>query len=387
MNIDKKQIRQIYKEMIPIRRHIHSTPELSGFEFETKKQIDSYLEKWNIETIDLSMENASLGIVHGKSPGKTLAIRADIDALPILEKTEVDFASTNGAMHACGHDMHTAILLGTAKYIQSKQEDLKGSVKFIFQPDEEKNGGAEPMIQAGAMEGVDYVFGLHVNPNYPCGNIAFRKGFFNASVDDFTIRVKGKGGHGAHPHKSNDTVLASAHIITAIQSLISRRVSPLDPAVISVGTIHGGSKENILPSIVEMTGTLRAAREETRDYLFKEIKHLSSSIAKSMHMEIEFEVRYGFIPLVNHIEETTRLHSACLEVFEPDQVHWIPEASMGGDDFAYFLKEAPGTYYSLGIGREGVDNPPIHSEYFNPDEEAIYYGILSQIVAIQEFLG
>lgn len=386
MPIDRKKVKEIYQEMIPIRRQFHANPELSGAEFETTKKIRSLLKEWSIEMEEIGMKNGTVGFIEGLKPGKTLAIRADIDALPLVEKTNLSFASENGAMHACGHDIHTVILLGTAKYLKSIEKLLSGRVKFFFQPNEEKDGGARDMIEAGAMEGVDYVIGLHLDPAQKSGVLGFKKGFFNASVNNFTIRIKGLGGHGAHPETGLDPILASAHIITGLQSLISRRISPLDPAILNIGSIHGGSQPNIIPYEVEMSGTLRTSNEETREFLKNEIIHLVSYIGESMHMKTEVNIQDGYISLINDPIITQRLIEASASFFGYDNTISIHAPSMGADDFSYFLKEAPGTYYTLGCRREGTPFHPIHSEYFNPDERSIYYGILSQLAATFELL-
>lgn len=387
MKIDKDFLEDIYQDSLAIRRQLHSHPDLSGQEFRTKKYIDGLLLDMGVDLIDLGMEKASLGLIEGGRPGPCLAIRADTDALPIVEETGLAFAAKNGAMHACGHDLHMAILLGTAKYLMAHRQDLAGMVKLLFQPDEEKNGGAEDMVKAGAMEGVDLVVGLHVDPAYPTGTLTLKKGFLNASVDDFTIMVKGRGGHGAHPHLADDTILAAAHIITGIQSLISRRKSPLDPGLISIGSIHGGNKENILPSQVEIKGTLRAATEEIRQDLLRDLDFISSQIARSMHMETEFEIREGYIPLINDPGACQEIWEACRPYFGEDHLVWLDQGSMGADDFAYFLKEAPGAYYNIGVRGPGQEAQSLHTGTFNPDERAIYYGILSQLAIVQKFLG
>lgn len=387
MLFNLEKIENIYKEMIAFRRHLHKNPEASGLEIETTKNIRCLLREWGIEIQEIGMDNATVGLIEGPRIGKTLAIRADIDGLPLVEKTGLSYASTNGLMHACGHDIHTSILLGTAKYLKSIQDQIPGKVKFFFQPNEEQEGGAKDMIERGAMEGVDYVIGLHVDPDQKTGYLGFKEGFFNASVNNFTIKVRGRGGHGAHPNTALDPILASAHIITGLQSLLSRRISPLDPVVINIGSIHGGSKPNIIPQEVQMTGTLRCSNQETRNFLIKEINHLTRQMAESMHMKAEVDIKDGYIPLINDPSITKRLYNASIDYFGSDKILSIDTASMGADDFSYFLEEAPGTYYTLGCQGKDSSFHPIHSEYFNPDEESIYYGILSQLVATFELLN
>lgn len=386
--MNDKLIQKIYREMIPIRHELHQHPELSQNEVNTSKKISQLLRKWNIEQVP-SCQYGTIGLIKGAKDGKTIAIRADIDALPIAEKTTLSYASTNGAMHACGHDIHTATLLGTAKYFKTMEDELTGNVKCLFQPNEECSGGAKPMIEAGALKEpkVDYVIGLHTDPNYEVGHLAFKEGFLNAAVNNFKIILKSSGGHGGHPHLTKDPIVCAGQIIIALQTLVSRRTSPFDPAVISIGSIHGGSACNIIPSEVTMEGTIRSSNEMTRNMLIREFKKLVQSIADGMNIQADIHIEWSYISLNNDIEITKLAKNFTEEALGSKYIHELPHGSMGGDDFSYFSENIPGTFYNLGVSKNPTTASPLHSDTFIAEDEAIYYGIKSQVAIVLGLLN
>lgn len=375
----KEDINKIMPEVINIRRDIHMYPELGFQEFRTSQLIASYLENLGLDVRKNIAQTGVLGILRGKEEGKTILLRADIDALPLEELNDVSYKSKNrGIMHACGHDGHTAILLGTAKILAKYKDQIKGTVKFAFQPAEElPPGGAEPMIKEGILEDpyVDKVYALHLANHLQVGKIAIRKGFFCAQADAFTIKVKGRGGHGSAPDKCIDPIIISTHIVQALQEIPSREIDPHTPFVLSVCKIQSGNTFNVIPEDAEIEGTVRSFDKNLAEMVSKRIETISKNIAEAFRGEAEIEYQFGYPPGKNDEKEAEFVKKIAEEVVGKENVI-EDKPSMGGEDFSYFLEERPGAMFWLGSGNEekGI-NHPHHSPYFDFDESAMAIGI------------
>ncbi|TVR61399.1 MAG: amidohydrolase [Spirochaetaceae bacterium] len=374
--------------LVGIRRELHRTPELGNVEFETAARIELELNRLGVEYE--RTDTAIVGLIRGERPGRTVALRADIDALPINEQTGLSFASAiDGKMHACGHDAHTAILLGAARWFAEHRGELAGAVKLLFQPAEETVGGAEPMIARGCMENpsVDCVFGLHVMPYLPVGRIETRYGTLNGCSTSLTITVHGKGGHGAYPETGVDAVLVASHVVVALNNLVSRVVSPLESAVITVGTINGGTRSNIIADRVTMSATLRAANDELRDRLVEKVHRVVSGVTDAFGATGEVAVSYGYVALVNHAESVDLVTQTATELLGPDSVVWKDSPSMGVEDFSFFLLKTPGAFYHLGCATPGHEYAPLHSGRFVLNEACLPIGVAMQVALTLRALG
>ena len=373
---------ELYSEIVGIRREIHRHPELSFQEFRTTALIREHLQRLKLKIEHDFLETGVVALLEGsdRKPGRTLvALRADIDALPLQEKNRHDFCSVeNGKMHACGHDMHTAILLGTAAVLAEIRETLAGDVLFVFQPAEEKApGGARPLIEAGLFQHYkpSAIFGLHCFPQLQAGKIALREGSLMAAADELYITVHGEGGHASAPHKAADPVLAAAHIITSLQHLVSRVASPYDPAVVSISSINGGNATNVIPGKVSMSGTLRTMNEDLRILMQKRLRQTIEHIARGLGVEAELDIVNGYPVLVNHPETTRALRQAAIEYLGEDKVEEC-EPLMTAEDFSYYLQHCPGAFIQLGTGRKKPEKGnTLHSPFFNPDESSIVTGM------------
>lgn len=374
---------EIYPKVVQVRRHLHSHPELSGQEKNTAAFISDTLAKAGIEST-VTPENAVIANLHGSWPpqGKTVAIRADIDALPLEEQTGLAFASVfPGKMHGCGHDMHTAVLIGTAMLLSMKRSLLKGNVRFLFEPAEETVGGAKKLILDGALDSpkVSSLIGLHVNPALPSGTVGFVEGIMTAASCEFILHISGKGCHGAHPDQGSDPILAASSIITALQSIASRNIPPTAPAVVTVGSICGGTKGNLIPDNVLCKGIIRALTEQNRSFIKERVLSISSSISEAMGCTCQVLFADSYPALKNNDGLTEILSGVAVKLLGEDRVEISREASMGADDFAYFAKEVPSLYFDLGVGRDNpCHNFPLHSSKFNPEESAMKTGILME---------
>ncbi len=385
----KKRVEEIFDEIVEIRRDIHKHPELGLEEKRTSKLIKEFLNKYNIENYSCAGTGV-VGIIKGKKSGKTIGVRADMDALPIQEDTDLEFKSVyEGKMHACGHDAHTSILLGVGKILKEMEKELEGNVKLFFQPAEETVGGALPMIEEGCMKNpnVDYVIGLHVFTNLETGCIEVKYDKMNASTDEFIVRVKGQSGHGAYPHKSTDAIVISGHVITGLQTIISRNISPLDSVVFSIGTIKGGTGGNIIADKVEMTGTLRTLDEKQRKKAKKKISQIVKNVCKAYGGIGEVEFIEGYKALINNDDVVKIVENKAKEILGPDKVKVAKNPSMGAEDFSYFADEAKGAFFSLGCGnKEKNINYNVHHPKFQIEEECLKVGILIQIENTLELL-
>jgi amidohydrolase len=373
---------------IGLRRGFHRWPELSNQEYRTSIRIKQELENLGIET-EKVLDTGLVAIMNKNSNRKVVALRADMDALPIQEEVILPYASERkGVMHACGHDVHMAVLLGTAKVLNEIKEDINGTVKFIFQPAEETTGGAERMIKKGCLENpkVDYILGLHVKPDLPAGTLGLKYGKVHASSDMFRIVVKGKGSHGAYPELGIDAIVAASQIVTNAQSIVSRNVSPLNPAVITFGSFHGGNAMNIVSDRVILEGTLRALDKNTRDYLKTRLREVAKNTAKAAgaSADVEFSKGYSALTNDNFIVDMIKELGMCEAGI--DKIVELKEPSMGVEDFSFFLEKIPGAFFFLGSGYKGRENEGIHSGKFEVDEKCIKPGILIETLSVLKLL-
>ncbi len=378
LNTIKSLSEKYSQHVVEVRRHLHANPELSYQEFNTVKFVARQLQSLGIE----STEIAGTGLVaeiKGKNPTKrTIALRADMDALPISETNNVPYKSkTPGVMHACGHDVHTSSLLGTAKILNEVRNQFEGTVRFLFQPGEEKNpGGASYMIRDGALENPRpaTIIGQHVFPLLPAGKIGFREGMYMASADEIYLKVIGKGGHGAAPDLCIDPIVISSHIIIALQQIISRNANPRQPTVLTFGNIIGKGATNIIPDEVNIAGTFRAMNEAWRESGLKKIKKMAESIAEGMGGKCEVEICKGYPFLENNPELTRRIRAAAVEYVGQENVVDI-DITLGAEDFAYYSHVIPASFYRLGTRNEskGITSY-VHTPTFDIDEDALKIG-------------
>lgn len=362
-------------EVVAWRRHLHAHPELSYQEFNTVKYVEAQLKAFGLSPVSLATTGLLVEI-QGKNPSKkTIALRADMDALPITETNEVPYKSKNaGVMHACGHDVHTSSLLGTIKILNEIKNEFEGTVRFLFQPGEEKNpGGASYMIRDGALEDPRpaSIIGQHVFPLLPAGKIGFREGMYMASCDELYLKVIGKGGHGAAPELAIDPILIASNIIVSLQQIISRNASPKQPTVLTFGKIEGGSTTNVIPNEVNIAGTFRAMNEEWREEALKKIKKMAESLAEGMGGKCEVNISRGYPFLKNDPEVTRRIKAAAAEYVGEENVVDI-DITLGAEDFAYYSQVVPASFYRLGTRNEakGITSY-VHTSTFDIDEEAL----------------
>lgn len=393
----KQQIKELAKknahEVIAIRRHIHAHPELSYEEYNTAKYVAEQLRTIGINPLEGVAKTGLTAVIEGKNPTKkVLALRADMDALPIFEANDVEYKSKNeGVMHACGHDAHTASLLGAAKILHELRDQFEGSVKLIFQPGEEKNpGGASLMIKDGALKNPapECIFGQHVMPLIPAGKVGFKAGMYMASCDEIYLTVKGKGGHGAIPELTIDPVLITSHIIVALQQIISRNASPKTPTVLSFGKVIANGATNIIPEEVYVAGTFRAMNEEWRSEAHKRITQMAQGIASAMGGECDVNISVGYPFLENDPALTHKTRAAAEEYVGKENVVDL-DVWMGAEDFAYYTHEMPACFYRLGTRNEarGITSY-VHTPTFDIDEEALETGAgMMAWLAINELNG
>ncbi len=369
-----------FSDVVSYRRHLHKNPELSFKEFNTQKFVEEKLKEFGITNVKRMANTGVVAIVEGKNPTKkTVALRADMDALPITETNKVEYKSCNeGVMHACGHDVHTSSLLGVARIIHELRNEMEGSVKFIFQPGEEKlPGGASMMIQEGVLENPKpfSVIGQHVMPQIEAGKVGFRKGLYMASTDEIYVTVKGKGGHGAMPHLGIDPVLIASHMVVALQQIVSRNAKPSLPSVLSFGKFIANGATNVIPDEVYLEGTFRTLNEEWRDDAHKKMKHLAETLAESMGGKCVFDIRRGYPFLINDDAVTDRLRNSAEEFLGKENVEDL-EIWMAAEDFAFYSQKAPSCFYRLGVRNEskGITSP-VHTSTFDIDEKALETGM------------
>jgi amidohydrolase len=376
----KKLADEYFNEIISIRRTIHANPELAFEEFETAETIIKFLEKNGIDYQKNVAKTGVVGLIKGNGKaGKVVALRADMDALPILEKNQVEYVSRNkGKMHACGHDVHTASLLGAAKILNQLRNDFSGEIKLIFQPSEEKYpGGAKVMIEEGVLENPSpgCIFGQHVFPELEAGKIGMKSGKYMASTDEIFLTVKGKGGHGAIPHKNIDPVLISAHLIVALQQIVSRNANPALPVVLSFGRVIADGQTNIIPDEVKISGIMRTFDEEWRSEMQSRIMHLAPTLAQSMGGDCEVVFDRGYPYLVNDEKLTEKARQYAIDYLGKENVVEL-EMRTTAEDFAYFSQKIPGCFYRLGTRNEqkGITSN-LHTATFDVDEMSIKTGM------------
>jgi hippurate hydrolase len=371
--------RQYAPEFIELRHYLHAHPELSYQEFETSKLVQQKLASFGIAT-EVKATTGVVALIEGKNPStRTIALRADMDALPIQEQNDVPYKSVNqGVMHACGHDVHTSCLLGAAKILSETKNEWEGTVKLLFQPGEEKNpGGASLLIKEGVLEkpAPSAIFALHVNPQLEVGRLSFRGGKVMASADEIYITIKSKGGHAAAPQFTADTILVASHLIVALQQIISRNNNPLKPSVLSITSFQGGYTTNVIPSEVKLMGTFRAMDEEWRFKAHELIRKLSTELVHSMGAEIDLHIDVGYPSVYNHepLNEATR---KLAEAYLGEEKVEETEIRMGAEDFGYYSQKIPGCFFRLGTAnkKKGI-TAGVHTPLFNIDEDAIEIGM------------
>ncbi|HVU99379.1 MAG TPA: M20 family metallopeptidase [Puia sp.] len=379
----KENIRQLARqyapEFIDIRHHLHAHPELSYQEFQTSAFVQEQLAKMGIP-FRVMAGTGVVGSIEGKNPGsRVVALRADMDALPIQEANEVPYRSQNpGVMHACGHDVHTTVLLGASRVLQELRKEWEGTVKLIFQPGEEKNpGGASLMIKEGVLKdpAPQAIFGLHVHPGLETGKLSFRGGMVMASADELYITIRGKGGHAAAPHLTVDTILVASHLVVAMQQIISRNRNPLSPSVLSITSVQGGFTTNVIPSEVKLMGTFRAMDEEWRFKAHELIRKQATELVHSMGAEIDLHIDVGY-PMVHNNEALDAVARAAAREFMGADRVLETEVRMGAEDFGYYTQQIPGCFYRLGVMNveKGITSG-VHTPTFNIDESAIEIGV------------
>lgn len=388
----KNSALQIQPDLVEIRRDFHRHPELSGKEVETARRLERILKD-----LGLSVQTGIAGCglvatVEGELPGRTALVRADIDALPIVEQSGVDFTSQHeGVMHACGHDIHMTVAIGAARLLQDRRKNLKGKVKFLFQPSEEvPPGGALPMIESGVLDNpdVDAAFALHVYPGIPVGSIGVRDGVLFSQADDFDVEILGKGGHGAMPHQGNDAIAAACEFVSALQNARSRRVDPVEPSVISIGRIEGGTQRNVLCPRVTIEGTARAANPEIAALYPKLINDVAAGVASAFGVEINVKYETGYPPVNNHTDINDFVRRASLSQCGDGKVVTIKDPMLAGEDFAYFTRRVPSAMFLLGIGNPDIEAVyPWHHPKFRADERALAIGAGIFAAAVSDFCG
>jgi amidohydrolase len=382
---------ELLPEMVAYRRQFHQHPELGMEEFETAATVAAALRGLGIEVRENVGGTGVVGLIRGRAPGRTIAIRADMDALPVQEQQDRPYSSKiPGKMHACGHDGHTATLLGVARMLQERRGEFDGQVKLLFQPAEEGPGGAEPMIKDGAMEDphVDAVIGLHVNTEITTGKIGVAHGVTSAAPDGFQITIKGVGGHGAHPHRSVDAIAVGAQVVTALQTIASREVDPVNPIVVTVGTFNGGFRGNVIAPEVTMTGTVRTLDPDLRGTVEERMRRIVGGICAGMRAECEIHYSYGYPSVVNDETICQVVEEAGRALLGAENVVFIPKPSMGGEDFSYFAQLAPGCFFRLG-GRNEAKGMVFagHHPGFDFDEDAMAVGAVVMVRAALDYLG
>lgn len=375
----KKEAENIFGWLQDIRHHLHENPELSFEEYQTSAYVKAQLENMGFQDITMMGGTGVVLDIKGDKPGsKVLALRADMDALPIIETNEIQYKSkVPGIMHACGHDVHTTCLLGAARILYQIKESFGGTLRLIFQPGEERvPGGASILIKEGVLQkpDVQHIIGQHVMPYLPVGQVGFRKGLYMASTDELYITIQGKGGHGAMPHQGKDAVLMAAHVIVALQQVVSRNTQPILPCVLSIGKVEANGATNIIPDMVKLEGTFRTLNETWRKEAHEIIRTLAEGVVKSMGGEAIVTIEKGYPFLVNEPELTQRCQDAAIEYLGEENVKEL-DIWMAAEDFAWYSHEIPGCFYRLGVRNEakGITSG-VHTSTFNIDEDALKTG-------------
>ena len=373
--------------LIEIRRHLHAHPELSGQEYQTAAYVAGVLSSSGLHVQEAIGKTGILGELKGTGANpRLLAIRTDMDALPIQEKTDLAFASRQpGIMHACGHDIHTTLGLGTAMVLAQLSQPLPGDVRFLFQPAEEIAQGASWMIQDGAMKGVSAILGVHVFPSIPARSLGIRYGALTAAADDLEIVIIGESGHGARPHEAIDAIWIASQVITSLQQAISRTQNPLRPIVLTIGQITGGRAPNVIADRVQMTGTVRSLHPETYTNLPQWIEGIVANVCQTYGARYEVHYRRGVPSVQNDPGLTRLLEEVGREAWGGDRVQILPDPSLGAEDFALYLEKVPGAMFRLGVGYADKHNAPLHHPQFSADEAAILTGVVTLAYAAYQY--
>ena len=385
----RPDIKALQPQLVDWRRQFHQYPELAFKEEMTAEFVSRSLTKLGIDHQTGVAKTGIVATIEGSGSGPVLAIRADMDALPIQEQNEVSYRSRHdGVMHACGHDGHTAIALGTTQYLVQHRSDFRGTVKFIFQPAEESLGGAKPMIEAGALRNpdVESIVGLHLWNNLPLGQVGVRSGPLMAAVESFHCEIRGKGGHGAMPHQTIDSVLVSAQIVNTLQTIVARNVNPIDAAVVTVGQLHAGTALNIIADSAQFSGTVRYFNPELAGYFAQRVEQIIAGICQGHGARYEIDYYRLYPPVINDIAMTDLVRSVALEVVETP-LGVVPDCqTMGGEDMSFFLEKVPGCYFFLGAANasEGLAYPHHHPR-FNFDEAALGMGVELFVRCVEKF--
>ena len=386
MNI-RKEIKEIEKMIIDWRRDFHQFPELSFQEHRTGDVIADELRSMGLEPkVKVGKTGVTADLKFGNGP--MIGLRADMDALPIQETSGLPFSSQNdGVMHACGHDGHMAMLLGAAKALTQKNNQYNGTVRFIFQPAEEGEGGARYMIEDGCLEGIDEIYGIHVWNYQPVGEVGVKDGPVLAAADMFDIKIKGIGGHGAAPQGTVDSVVVASYLVQALQTIVSRNTNPLESTVISIGKINGGNNFNIIADEVSLSGTARAYSEENRNLIKTRMEEIIKGVEKTYNANITFDYKDGYPPTINHIGPTQKVLKAAEKVVGDKA--GMPYLSMGGEDFAYYLKEKPGCFFFVGSApnEQELFETPHHCSHFTMDERALLVGPSIYLNLLDNIMG
>jgi N-acetylcysteine deacetylase len=375
-SIINEKVNQLFPKLVEMRRYLHMYPELSNQEFNTTKQINEWLHEFGIQHIPLSLPTGTAAEVIGNVQGPTVAIRADIDALPIFEEADVPFRSKiDGVSHMCGHDVHSVIALGAGIILQELSDVIPGNVRILFQPAEEFEGGAESMIQQGLLENVKSIIGLHNVPELPVGTIGVKEGFLMASVDDFTITIKGKGGHAALPENTIDPIVIGSAVVSQLQTIVSRSISAKESAVVTIGSFQAGMTNNVIPDKAILKGTVRTSNEEVRKTIYEVFKQVVINTVTALGGEVEIDYQFLLPAVYNDALVAEIVRSAAVSVAGKENTVQA-EPTMGGEDFSFYQKEIPGCYVWLGSGNEekGI-RYGWHHPKFMVDEEAIKIGV------------
>ena len=386
MNI-RSEIKDIEKNIIDWRRDFHQYPELGFDEHRTSKIIGETLKEMGLAPkMNVGKTGVTADLSFGEGP--TIALRADMDALPMQEASGLDFSSKHdGVMHACGHDGHMAMLLGTAKVLTQNGDRFNGTVRFIFQPAEEGAGGARYMIEDGCLDGVDEIYGIHVWNYQPVGEVGITDGPVLAAADMFEINIKGIGGHGAAPQGTVDAVVVSSHLVQALQTIVSRNTNPLESTVVTIGTISGGHNFNIIADEVTLSGTARAYTEENRNLIKTRMAEIIDGVAKTFGAEISFDYEDGYPPTINHTDPVNKVLKAAERVV--GEKAGMPYLSMGGEDFSYYLQKIPGCFFFVGSAPndQKLFETPHHCSHFTMDERALLVGPSIYLNLVDDLLG
>jgi len=381
------EIEAMYEQMVEWRRHLHQYPELSFQEVETPRMIAGILQRYGIEVETHVGGRGVVGTIRGAKPGKTIALRADFDALPIPDEKDVPYKSrVSGVMHACGHDGHTATLLAVAKVLSDNRDKLCGNVVLLHQHAEELHpGGAIGMIEDGCLDGVDVVFGTHLTSQAPTGTYLYAKGYAMAAADAFEIKIQGKGGHGASPHETVDAVAIGAQLVNQLQYIVSRQINPQKAAVLSVGSFHAGHAGNVIADSAILKGTVRSFDENVREHMQREVTHIVAGISQALHADCQLTYTAGYPAVYNHPEEADAFLEAVRRFADESRVVEMAPI-MGSEDFAYYLRERPGMFFFTGARNEASGAKyPHHHPLFDIDEQALVHAAKALVALVYHY--